>query len=82
MRLHGALGQPLFSRGSERCFLLRCRPLGRLLRLQLHHDGAYAASSWHVQSVTVRHVESGEATGFVCEQWLSSKVGRAWDAPA
>ena len=75
--LQGSLGHSPFQRGSVATFHIARPQLGALIKMRLGHDGAFAAAAWHVQSVDVRHLASGECYGFDVEQWIVSTIGSA-----
>ena len=42
-----------------------------LLELRVRHDNTGMGAGWHLDSVEVRHRESGQTWSFVCRRWLA-----------
>ncbi|XP_078659501.1 uncharacterized protein LOC144904454 [Branchiostoma floridae x Branchiostoma belcheri] len=70
-------GPETFQAGGVDIFLLAVpESLGDLLRLQIWHDNQGGNDrAWKLNKVIVRDLQSGEATSFLCDQWLSLDHG-------
>ena len=75
--LQGSLGETLLVRGSTATLHYACRPLGHLERLRIFNDGRFASPSWHLSSIEVRELGTGECCRFDANCWVTPSVGLA-----
>jgi len=60
-----------FSRASTNDFTLVYPHPGEIRALSIGHDGRGLGSAWHLESVTITSIETGEVWTFTCGKWLA-----------
>ncbi|KAF0296702.1 Polycystic kidney disease protein 1-like 2 [Amphibalanus amphitrite] len=73
-RTFGKPKRKFFRKGGQDAFVMACpRPLGDLLHLRVWHDnsGVGRYSSWYLQYIHIRDVQTGKHYDFVADRWLA-----------
>ena len=73
-RTFGKPKRRFFRKGGQDAFVMSCpRPLGDLLHLRVWHDnsGSGRYSSWYLQYIHIRDVQTGKHYDFVGDRWLA-----------
>ncbi|XP_053321939.1 lipoxygenase homology domain-containing protein 1-like [Spea bombifrons] len=72
------LTQPLedhnpFERGMVDTFRILSKNLGRILHIEVGHDGKGLGSGWFLDKIEITNVTTNETTLFRCSRWLSEE---------
>ena len=64
----------LFERNELSTFQLLSQDVGKLLQIEIGHDGKGWGAGWHLDHVSVTNGKSKEAAKFSCGMWLDKKL--------
>ncbi|XP_001640553.3 uncharacterized protein LOC5520843 isoform X2 [Nematostella vectensis] len=64
-------GPSFFSRGSVTSFIVKCRTLGNIFRVELWHDNSGPNPSWFIDRIEIAEEHSGKYWYFLARRWLA-----------